>query len=148
MHITLKQIAKQLTSSWQIVDDLLINLNVLKTLLALYWKLVYNENFLKFLHSINPDLEQLAKFLYKIWKRSNKDIKSLIVLIKQEYPNYKKSFIIKSSNSVKKDILEKLKNKFWDIEVDEIEVDNWVFVKWEWYFYKRFIDLDIDKLLK
>ena len=69
--------------------------------------------------------------------------------MKQIRSDRKKQFdVMSSSENVNREIEDYLKLKFGDIQVNkQIGEKLWLFVKGESYYYKRFLESDLEKLL-
>lgn len=147
MHITTKQIAKELIKDKTQVNDIIISLQVVKSLVAKYWISIYSSKISQFIFWIDEKTWNIIQFLAKIWKKEIHIIKSLITIIKHEYPDYIKQFTIQSPKGIQDELISKLNPKFDNKETNIIDNSDWIIIKGEWRSYERSINKDIDKLL-
>ncbi len=147
MHITTKQIAKELISDKTQVNDIITSLQVVKSLVSKYWISIYSSKVSQFILGVDKEVWNMIQFLAKIGKNEIHIIKSLITIIKQEYPDYIKQFIVQSPKDIQNELISKLSPKFNNKEINSTNNSDWIIIKWEWWSYERSINKDIDKLL-
>lgn len=132
------------------VDKILSFFDIVKFLSKKYGKKLRTETFLNKIQQIDNDLCDFIKILNIWWKLEKKKISDLQRIIKDKMVDYTKSYEIvsKNSKSIEPVIVERLKNISWTVNVwltDSTQIG--LAVKWEWMYYNRTLENDLDKLL-
>lgn len=132
------------------IDDILVFSQVAKKLVTKYWSQVKKQEFIDKVRNVNEDLSNYIKLLAVCNKLDSKIISDIQRLFKIKSKNYSKSFDMVSSNP--SSIVSKVESKLKDLWDGVTVVSNsWekigLEVKWEWFYYTRSIDNDLDKLL-
>lgn len=151
-YITNQKFVELLLSDLQEKDDLLSIFFVCQHLFKKYWNKIFNSDFSELLNTVSPEVIMLCNLLQKHNKFNSNDLDSIIKLIKKEYPDYTKnvdiiSLSLNTDLSDKIDeVLSKKFNKFSSNKLKWEEI--WIVIKWDWNYYKRSLNSDLDKLLK
>lgn len=134
--------------SWGVSANIMVDmLSSIWLLTKRHGKILYTQKYIDSVSKVDNNLWHLLLILKKTNKMTQKDIKHLIELIKSSTDNYKKEFII-STNIENKTINEHLKSKFNDSQIETKLQDNlWIKISWEWWYFKKDLDLDLQKLL-
>lgn len=133
------------------IDDLLIFSQVTKKLLTKYGAQVKKKEFIDKVSIVDENLSNYIKLLVACNKLDSKVLSDIERLFRMKSKNYSKSFDIVSSNT--QSIAWKIESKLvtlWDSVSLVTNNSNKIGleVKWEWYYYTRNLDNDLDKLLK
>lgn len=132
------------------IDDILVFSQVAKKLVTKYWSQVKKQEFIDKISNVDEELSNYIKLLAVCNKLDSKIISDIQRLFKIKSKNYSKSFDMVSSNP--SSIVSKVESKLKDLWDGVTVVSNsWekigLEVKWEWFYYTRSIDNDLDKLL-
>lgn len=131
------------------IDSFLKLLEVASFLVIKLWKKIYLDDVLKKIKDVNDDLHFVILILKKSGKLSYKNIVNIINYLKQQKIDRKKCFTVSSpSNEINIEVEKYLEEYFKNVDVDKRATQKlWLFVKWENYYYKRFLENDLEKLL-
>lgn len=129
-------------------NDLVSYFYIISKLIKKYWKRVFSTGVLDSIKESDINTYVLLQILYKYKKIKLSDIKNLIKETK-EHKDYLPSFEINMiETSQKYNIQEKLQIKFPKSYIKTNKnLDLWILVKWEGWYYKRNIDQDLEKIL-
>ncbi len=150
MRLTNWQFVEQLLEHGDIVNDIVGYLRLSEILIKKYGKLLFLDSVLTSIRDVSVDLYYFLLLLKLSKKTSLKDIKKIIPLLKRQWAeNYQKNFVISSSPEVaSQDIKKYLYALFPDALVEHQEQDSEeVLVSGEWWYYKRWLEQDVKKLL-
>jgi hypothetical protein len=125
------------------VNIVIVSLSVTKILFKRYWKKL--RLFLSVIEKQDSDLFNTIKLLITVWKLNTKDINSILNLLKKQYSWYKEDVVL-VWNSVDK-LYGSMQNKFDDVSLSEKKDFVWISIDGENNYYRRSLDVDIDKLL-
>lgn len=132
------------------IDQLLFFCDVVKKLSKKYWKKLLSETFLVKIQNVDQDLAWFIRIL-KMWgKMDSRKISDVQRIIKDKSWDYTKNFEIESVSPqlIESTITQKLKSISWNVWVLTISSKNiWLKVKWEWMYYNRSLENDLEKLL-
>lgn len=131
-----------------------IKANSLVNMLSAAWilskrhgKMLYTKAYINEVKKVDKDLWYLLSLLKKVNKTTQKEIKNLIVVIKNNIDSYHKEFTI-SASTKNNSITEYLNDKFKDSKVEtKVQEDLGINISWEWWYFKKDLDLDLQKLL-
>ncbi len=151
MYLTNDKLLDQMKENWLSTNQIIELFDSVLFLLKKYWK---NINTKKILDIIEKESQSLF-WMIIILKKTNKlyisKISILIKKLKEKNSDYDYSFdIVSNSDRYSSDSEDFLKSKFKDKKLkinkkntEDIELK----IKWEWFFYKRWLKQDIDKIL-
>ena len=112
-----------------------------------HWRMLYTKSYIDEISVVDKNLANILSLLSKVKKTTHKDIITLIKMIKSTQDSYKSEFLINAPEEYK-EIIEHLKDEFKDSQVQSDIVDNvWIKINWEWRYYKRSLDSDLEKIL-
>lgn len=127
-------------------NDLVSYLEIIVKLQKRYGKNFYHPKILSCIKDIDKETYIL---LHETQKLTTKDIQKLIIQIKKTSSSYVPTFTICTPrNDYKKALEEQIGHHFTQYNTQyQEDINLWVTVSWEWRYYKRNIDQDIQKLL-
>ena len=150
MYISNNVLVKKYFTQFEDGKKLYYILLVVYKLIEKFWKRLKNEVFLNKISEVDKEIVFMIKLLDCSWKLNLNDVRQIISLLRKERKDIPKIFEI----SVYKDenidaIKEKLNNMFGkSIEINVEETNKLILnVRWEWWYYKRWLDKDLNKLL-
>ncbi len=150
MYISNNVLVKKYFTQFEDGKKLYYILLVVYKLIEKFWKRLKNEVFLNKISEVDKEIVFMIKLLGCSWKLNLNDVRQIISLLRKERKDIPKIFEI----SVYKDenidaIKEKLNNMFGkSIEINVEETNKLILnVRWEWWYYKRWLDKDLNKLL-
>lgn len=147
MRTTNKTLAETFLQTWIPTNDLVSYFDIIIKLFKKYKKRIFDKEILDIIKGINEELYSILVILQHYNKKTLISIKNIISEIKQLSKDYTPTFTVNSIEE-NKDIEQLLEKKFPKCSVkkrDNLEV--WVYIHWEWRYYKRNIDQDLQKLL-
>lgn len=140
-------------TNWSLVQNYFINsnnpniviekLSLLKILFKRYWKKL--KLFLPLIEKDDFELFNIIKLFINVWKLNTKDINAILNLLKKQYVWYKEDVVIIWNNVDK--LLSSMKAKFDNVSLSENNDFIWISVDGENNYYRRSLNVDIDKLL-
>jgi len=143
----------------ELVNTLLwawVNPNLLVDGFLVVWKLIkrhgkvlFTDKYINEISNINKDISSIISILKSVNKITYQNTKDIVSLIKKMADNYKMEFIISSDSKEHNKKLENhLDDKFKDLQTHkDILQKLWVSVSWEWRYFKKDLDSDLEKLL-
>lgn len=148
MIISNKELSKILLQSDIPTNDLVNYFHIIIKLIKKYWSKIFTTKTIKNIQSIDSQISTLLEIIQKYNKNNISEIKSLIKILKESQwyiPSFEVNMI---EMSEKYYIHQKLKSKFQKSNIKTNKnIDLWIFVSWEWRYYKRNIDQDLEKIL-
>ncbi len=148
MIISNKELSKILLQSDIPTNDLVNYFQIIIKLIKKYWSKIFTTKTLENIQSIDSPMWVLLEIIQTYNKNKISEIKSLIKILKESewyIPSFEVNMI---ETSEKYDIHQKLKSKFQKSNIKTNKnIDLWIFVSWEWRYYKRNIDQDLEKIL-
>lgn len=145
-------------TNWQLVEKfqdqdlqaLLETFDVIWVLFKKYWKKLLLTNIFSAIEKIDANVAWFIKLLNNLWKLNSQDLNSLTKLLKSKCTTYTHEFTLKSwSNKVYNEVNNYVSNKFENFEINLSHADDvGIAFSWEWFYYKRSLDNDLDKLVK
>lgn len=134
---------------WFNVDDVFALLETSRLLFKKFWKRVKSKEILDIIAKVDSDLAKFIQLLDEVWKLNSKDLLSIQTILKSKSKDYTKSFQV--STSWKTDISKVesfLQKEFKKVNISKKELKSkWLELSWEWFYYKRSLDWDLNKLL-
>ncbi len=110
-------------------------------------KILYTKKYIDEISIVDKSLSNLIFLLNEVNKTEYKDIIKLISIIKSTQDSYKPEFMIHAPKEYK-EIKEYLQKKFKDSKIHSKIVDNiWIKIHWEWRYYKKSLDSDLERIL-
>lgn len=148
MYITQQQLAKRLVQDTPATDTLLVVLHVVQKLISIYGKNTFHPSIQEQIQKVVPAVATCCSILKKTGKTKNADIKSLILLVKQEAKNYTKEFIVQWTEGAVQEIQAFISQKFGEVAIDAKKY-SWqgIRITGEWMYYERNIENDTKELL-
>lgn len=130
-------------------NDLVVYFDILIKLLKKYKKRLLDSNILEIIKTNDETLYTFIILLKHHNKLDITSIKSISTEIKKQSTDYTPTFTVNIiKNPKENDIVEKLKSKFQNCEIKK---QDWfelgAYISGEWWYYKRNIDQDLQKLL-
>jgi len=149
MRITNKALSQIFLDWWIAVNDLILYLEASMKLLKKYKKKLILSDILSVIKDVDKNLYSIVIILQYYEELDISSIKNIIKEIKQESKDYVPTFTINIiEQSQKYNIEDLLNKKFPKCSVKKNQnLDVWAFIHWEWWYYKRNIDQDLQKLL-
>ncbi len=149
MFISNVQFVKRYFLNLDNIDLLLEKFYLIRSLLRKYSFYLKKKEILDVIKKNDEVLYSLFSLLRMSNKLNINDIDNIIKIIKKFYPEYKKQFILQVDKRILHDIESIIENKFKNVEIKLKWSDIlWANVKWEWYFFKKYLEKDISRLLK
>ncbi len=149
MKLTNTNLIEILLWSWINPNQLIDLFFVISKLNKKFWKLLFSSKYIDEISNIDKTVWDIILILKKTNKIQYQDTKNLINIVKSKAQDYSPEFTIQSSSDVdisdfKKHITSRFKNSKINLKsTDEI----WVSVSWEWWYYKKTLNSDIEKML-
>jgi hypothetical protein len=125
------------------VDIIIEKLSVTKILFKRYWKKL--RLFLPLIENQDIELFNTIKLFIKVWKLNTKDINAILNLLKKQYLGYKEDIVLIWNNIDK--LYPSIKTKFDNVSLSKNEDFLWISIDGENNYYRRSLNVDIDKLL-
>jgi len=150
VHLTNEQLANHFLTIQQPINDIVVYLTVCQKLLKNYGKIVYSSAYFSLVTHISPELKNFLLILKASKKDSSEDIKHLIRIIKEKSSDYHPEFVVKTDSSDHyQQISSFLDTTFTNNTITQ-HTSKWnsIRVSWEWWYYKRWLEQDIKKLLR
>jgi len=149
MRLTNGQFVEQLLSVWVSSNELVHYLEVSMKLLKKYGRSILTKKYLIEVKKTSPEVVSVLSALKVADKSNIAKIKTIIRLIKEWAKDYIAEFVIKTGNENNYDTIKKfLDMKFADNSVEKkVDSDNLVKISGEWWFYKRWLEQDVKKIL-
>ncbi len=149
MKFTNVKLIETILLYWTDPNKLVDLLFLISKLIKKYGKMLFTQKYTKELGMIDKDLWYTIKILSVTKKTNYDDVKRLIALIKKTSPDYFLSFSVNSDSDEHNKLIEKhIKDKF---KKSDIKLENssnfWLDVSWEWRYYKKSLDSDLQKIL-
>jgi len=149
MKTTNTELINILLWSWIQPNILVDGFLIVGKLTKRHGKMLYTDKYIKEISEVDPNISNLVSILKHTNKTEHQDIKNLIRMIKSSSDKYKPEFNISSDS---KDHNEKLKEyidtKFQSSKINTNAWDKiWVSISWEWRYYKKDLDSDLEKIL-
>lgn len=148
MYFTNKQFIETITSTGVSTNQIVDYLKIVSLLIKKYWRIIYSTQFLETIKNNFIEVYNIINILKKTNKHSLLSIKKLISILKKN-TDYKENFQIEIQEN---ENYEKVKNyinsKFESSSVEQKSAENIsIKISWEWWYYKRNLDQDIEKLI-
>lgn len=130
-------------------NDLIVYFDIIIKLIKKYKKKLIIPDVLVIIKSVDDNLYTLLMILDHYDKLSISSVKTIISEIKTQSKEYVPTFTVNIiEHSQKHDIEKLLTDKFPKCTVKKNQnIDLWAYIHWEWWYYKRNIDQDLQKLL-
>ncbi len=149
MRIGNQSIAKIFIESDITSNDLVAYFDVLIKLFKKYKKKILNTNILEIINTQDNKLYTIIKLLEHYNKLDISSIKNISTEIKKQSSDYTPTFTVNIIKHPKKDdVVNRLQSKFPKCGVNQ---QDWfelgAYISGEWWYYKRNIDQDLQKLL-
>lgn len=150
MRLTNEQFVEQIMSFDVKSNDLVTYFVIGSKLLKTYGKVIYTESYSKIINNISPDLWRVILMLKLSKKDHPEDIKNLIRLIKSRSKNYTPEFTIKTDSEEHYTQIVSYLNENFEGNTTTKHTSMWnsIRVSGEWWYYKRWLSQDIQKILK
>ena len=147
MNIKNKELIEILLSSGIEANALVDMFWIIGKLSKRHWRMLYTKRYIDEISVVDKSLANIINLLDKVNKTTHKDTINLIKIIKSTQDSYKSEFMIKAPEEYK-EIIEHLKGEFKDSQIQSDIVDNvWIKINWEWRYYKRSLDSDLERIL-
>lgn len=149
MYISNRKLINRYFNDIDNIDVILKDLYTIYKLYKKFGKLLLNKKILSYIENNYKDIATFIKVFWKLWKLNDNDILDLINLLKNKYSDYTKSFYVEWNEEILEKVEDILNKKFGKISVNldkEKDVIG-LFVKGEWYYFKKFLSKDLDKIL-
>lgn len=134
---------------WFNVDDVFALLETSRLLFKKFWKRIKSKEVFDIIAKIDSDLAKFIQLLDEVWKLNSKDLLSIQTILKSKSKDYTKNFQV--STSWKTDVSKVetfLQKEFKKVNISKKELKSkWLELSWEWFYYKRSLDWDLNKLL-
>lgn len=129
-------------------NDVVFYFEIIARLIKKYWQKLQAPQIENTIKQCDEKIYFLLQVLQKYKKNNISDIKTIIKEIKNK-SEYNPSFEINMiGTSTKYDIEERIQKKFPQSKIKTNKnIDLWIFIHWEWRYYKRNIDQDLEKVL-
>lgn len=150
-YITNSKFINNYLNDYNDIDELINYFNIIKLLIKKYWLKVVSQEFISKISIVDTKLVDFIKLLDLVWKLNLKTINEITRLIKNKRIDYTKTFVLKwqSVNNLESKVDNIIKSKLNKSQVSVVDSNSlWLEVNWEWMYYKRNIDDDLNKLLK
>lgn len=114
-----------------------------------FWRLLFSSKYIDEIYNIDKTVWDIIVILKKTNKIQYQDVKNLISIVKNNAKDYSPEFNINSTSGINISGLEKHINlKFKDSKINHKSIDEiWVSINWEWWYYKKTLNSDIEKIL-
>lgn len=96
----------------------------------------------------DQNLRDFIDMIHKTGRFNIKSLKKFEGLVKKNFPDYKKDFVLSSKKDIGSDLNNMISKKFdkFDIKFEKSEI-LWLSLSGEWFYYKKSLDNDLSKLL-
>jgi len=135
--------------AWIKPNMLVDSFSIIAKLIKKHGKMLFTEKYIQEISQVASNLWNLISILKAVHKIDYKDMKSLILMTKRLADNYSPEFQISSdSNDHNQKLKDYINTKFQESNINTNVLDKiWVSVSWEWRYYKRDLDSDLEKIL-
>lgn len=143
------KLIKYMLSLWAKSNDLIDLLFVVSKLVKKYGRILYNQNYINEISKKDENISNLLLILKITNNIEYKSLKNLTQLIKRYSDDYVPQFKISSDSRSHNDLLKKyINSQFGESEISlDLKEKIWIYISWEWWYYKKDLHSDIEKLL-
>lgn len=149
MTHTLHSLGNAISHSDIPANDIINYLEIISLLRKKYGKKIYQQYMIDIIQKVEPWIASLIRLLVIHNATENNDIKQLCRTIKYHNKKYISQFeVFIPKDKYLDPIQKKLQKKFPQSTIyKQTNIDMGVEIRWEWRYYKRNLDQDIEKLL-
>jgi len=149
VYFTNKQFINHVLSVKCSANEIITQLEVVILLVKKYGKLVYTDQYLTLIEEVVPDSTAMLIALKRANKLKVGLIRDIISLVKKYSNNYYKEFVVKTDTENHYQMVKSfLDGKFEGSKVDKHTTHgSGVRISWEGWYYKRWLEQDIKKIL-
>lgn len=149
MRINNQKLAQIFLNTSIKTNDLITYFDISIKLIKKYKKKLVLSDVLSIIKNVDENLYTIIMILNYYDKLNISSIKNIVSEIKQQSKEYSPTFNVNIiEHSQKHDIEKLLTDKFPKCTVKKNQnLDLWAYIHWEWWYYKRNIDQDLQKLL-
>lgn len=158
MKTTNKELINILLWSW-IKPNMLVNsFSIVWKLIKRHGRMLFTDKYVSEISDVDQNIWSLISILKSTNKTSHQDTKDLIKLTKEITEDYHREFnVVSDSKDHNEKIKDNLDAKFQDAKIhthisseqNRGDCDHlWVRISWEWRYFKKDLDSDLEKLLK